>query len=349
MISTRRVILYGALLCLAASMSTTGAAESESAGSQAVQTAPGIVREYRAGTGGTRAASQPIVRLTLDRSSVTTADRVALTLAAAAPAGWIVKWPDIGEQLGDFRIAEWSRRDGVLVDSTPGESRLYVLEPFLPRKHRIPALDFRFKPPGAGRGTAALSIATEPVEVEVGSELGSDVNAALEPAKPPVPIDIHSDLTDRLVGAALAALVGIYPLAFLVAWRRSRQRAAEAPSPAQVANAGLAEIRRELADSDGSSEDRRRIAAHISATARHQLTSILGADARVRTAAELRVHPRIGSLEDEYRDQVLTMLGDLDQSRFAPDPPTLGELDRYRVVVERLVRRSTGGPMGSTS
>lgn len=348
MISTRRVILYGAVICLAASPSTTGAAESGGTGSRSVQSLTGIVREYRAGTGGTRASSQPIVRFTLDRSSIMTADRVAVTLAAAAPAGWIVKWPDIGEQLGDFRIAEWSRRDGVLVDSTPGESRLYVLEPFLPRKHRIPALDFRFTPPGSGRGTAAVSIATEPVEVEVGSELGSDVDAALEPAKPPVPIDPNDDYAGRLVGTALAALVGIYPLAFLIAWRRSH-RAVEAPSPAQVATAGLAEIRRELADSDGASEDRRRIAAHISATARYQLANMLGPDARVRTAAELRVHPRIDSLEDEHRDQVLTMLGDLDQGRFAPDPPTLGELDRYRVVVEHLVRQSTGGPMGSTS
>ena len=132
-----------------------------------------------------------------------------------------IKAPAFGQAVGDFLIRDYSERPA---EASAGNTRRfhYQLEPAHAGKHliRSVAIEFVDKRAGAeGRGEPAL-VETEPLELEVTSELGDKAPslADLEPMLPPQPVP-QAFAGAWLIGAA--SLVSLTLVAAL--WLRRRK------------------------------------------------------------------------------------------------------------------------------
>ena len=183
-------------------------------------------------------------------------DLVSMEIEVQSAQGVEIKPPGFGQAVGDFLIRDYSGGQG----STSNESRAklpgatdsiqtrrfrYQLEPTQAGKHLIRAIAVEFidKREGSENFNSPTMIESEPIEINVTSELGDAVPslASLEPMFPPQPLD------DRfswwwwvLLALPVLALIGL-----VVRQRRRKSAAVDEPktlSPAEVARAALAQL-----------------------------------------------------------------------------------------------------------
>ncbi len=168
-------------------------------------------------------------------------DLVEMDVTVESQPGVEIKPPAFGQAVGDFLIRDYSERP-------PGKGAAnarrfhYQLEPAHAGKHLIHSLSIEFadkRPNSEGRGAPAL-VETEPLEVNVTSELGDDAPnlANLEPMLPPQPVPQVSEAGWLIAGVA-AVLVAIAAAAM---WRRRKRRPVEPrrQTPEEIAHAALA-------------------------------------------------------------------------------------------------------------
>lgn len=154
-----------------------------------------------------------------------------------------IKAPAFGQAVGDFLIRDYSERPA---EAGAGNERRfrYQLEPAHAGKHLIRSVAVEFtdrRPNSEGRGEPAL-IETEPLEVNVTSELGDAAPslANLEPMLPPQPVP-ESATTSWLIGVGLAAAAVIV----IVLLKRRRKRRPVEPrrkTPEEIAQSALAAL-----------------------------------------------------------------------------------------------------------
>ena len=152
-----------------------------------------------------------------------------------------IKPPAFGQAVGDFLIRDYSERPA---EAGAGNVRRfhYQLEPAHAGKHLIRSVSIEFvdkRPNSERRGEPAL-IETDPLEVNVTSELGDEAPslANLEPMLPPRPVPQTSAI-GWLVAAGVAVLLAILGV---VALRRRKRRPIEPrrQTPEEIAQAALA-------------------------------------------------------------------------------------------------------------
>ncbi len=171
-------------------------------------------------------------------------DLVEMDVTVESQAGVEIKPPAFGQAVGDFLIRDYSERPPAAGDANTRRFH-YQLEPAHAGKHLIRAVSIEFvdrRPNSEGRGEPAL-IETEPLEVNVTSELGDAAPslANLEPMLPPEPVPGASRAA-WVLGVAAACVLAI--VAGLVLLRRRKRRPIEAPrqSPEEIAHAALARL-----------------------------------------------------------------------------------------------------------
>ena len=152
-----------------------------------------------------------------------------------------IKPPAFGQAVGDFLIRDYSERPA---EAGAGNVRRfhYQLEPAHAGKHLIRSVSIEFvdkRPNSERRGEPAL-IETDPLEVNVTSELGDEAPslANLEPMLPPRPVP-QAFAIGWLVAAGLAVLLAILGVVVL---RRRKRRPIEPrrQTPEEIAQAALA-------------------------------------------------------------------------------------------------------------
>ena len=152
-----------------------------------------------------------------------------------------IKPPAFGQAVGDFLVRDYSERPP---EAGAGNVRRfhYQLEPAHAGKHLIRSVSIEFvdkRPNSERRGEPAL-IETDPLEVNVTSELGDGAPslANLEPMLPPRPVPRTSAI-GWLVASGLAVLLAILGV---VALRRRKRRPIEPrrQTPEEIAQAALA-------------------------------------------------------------------------------------------------------------
>jgi hypothetical protein len=152
-----------------------------------------------------------------------------------------IKPPAFGQAVGDFLIRDYSERPP---EAGAGNVRLfhYQLEPARAGKHLIRSVSIEFidkRPTSERRGEPAL-VETDPLEVNVTSELGNEAPslANLEPMLPPRPVSRPWAL-GWLVAAGVTAVLAILVVAV---WRRRKQRPVvpRRQTPEEIAQAALA-------------------------------------------------------------------------------------------------------------
>ena len=152
-----------------------------------------------------------------------------------------IKPPAFGQAVGDFLVRDYSERPA---EAGAGNVRRfhYQLEPAHAGKHLIRSVSIEFvdkRPNSERRGEPAL-IETDPLEVNVTSELGDEAPslANLEPMLPPRPVPQNFAI-GWLVASAVAVLLAILGV---VALRRRKRRPIEPrrQTPEEIAQAALA-------------------------------------------------------------------------------------------------------------
>jgi hypothetical protein len=152
-----------------------------------------------------------------------------------------IKPPAFGQAVGDFLIRDYSERPP---EGGAGNVRRfhYQLEPAHAGKHLIRSVSIEFvdKRPNSERRAEPALIETDPLEVDVTSELGDKAPslADLEPMLPPQPVP-QAFATGWLVASGLGVLLAI--LVVLGLRRRKRQPIEpRRQTPEEIAHAALA-------------------------------------------------------------------------------------------------------------
>jgi hypothetical protein len=168
-------------------------------------------------------------------------DLVDMDVTVESPPDIEIKPPPFGQAVGDFLIRDYSERP---VAAGAGNRRQfhYQLEPAHAGKHLIRSVSIEFvdrRPNSEGQGKATL-IETDPLEVNVTSELGSDAPslANLEPMVPPQPVPRAWSML-WLAFSGLAVLLGLL-VVVVVRRRKRRETAPRRQTAEEIAHAALA-------------------------------------------------------------------------------------------------------------
>jgi hypothetical protein len=259
--------------------------------------------------GAAAAGARPTVRLQVDRTSVTVADRVSIDLAAEAPPNWTAAWPEIDDALGDFTVAARSEPATSATGDRLTTRRLLTLEPFLPGKHTIPSLRFRFDPP-PGSSAHALEVATEASDIDVRPLLGEREAAEIGLFRGVVAPDQPRSSLPWLIGGAIS-FAGV---AGLVAWRVRRRRPALEThrTPLETAQSALRGLEAQPLDSASEMDT---FYVRLSGLLRVFAASRHGLPPADRTIEQLL--SELAFIEEPIRTQLAEMLARFDEVKFA--------------------------------
>ncbi|MHC1741800.1 MAG: hypothetical protein AB9873_02070 [Syntrophobacteraceae bacterium] len=191
-----------------------------------------IRKEYRKG---------PVcVRLSADKSSMSIAELLVLSLEAEVDEGFEAELPGFGEKLGEFGIKDYREDPRRLTPQNKILSRkTYTLEPFLSGDYTLESMLVRFRKKseggkmpegGSGQGPAwDDEIATEAFTIKVTSLLEKDQKElALNPIRGPVSLPSGPFAYFLALGLLAVALVG-GGVVFFLRSKRGGSRNHEAP------------------------------------------------------------------------------------------------------------------------
>ncbi len=170
-------------------------------------------------------------------------DLVEMDVRVEAEPGVEIKPPAFGQAVGDFLIRDYSERPPEAGAKNVRRFH-YQLEPAHAGKHLIRSVSIEFvdKRPNSERPGEPAVVETDPLEVNVTSELGDGAPslANLEPMLPPRPVPRTTALGWVLVAIAALLLTTLG----IVALRRRKKRPIEPPrqTPEQIAEAALAQL-----------------------------------------------------------------------------------------------------------
>jgi hypothetical protein len=175
-------------------------------------------------------------------------DLVEMEILVTAQPGVEIKPPPFGQAVGDFLVRDYTERTDPKSkpDANSANVRrfVYKLEPVNAGRHLIRSLAIEFvdnRPLSEQKGIATL-IESEPLEINVTSELGNELPnlADLEPMVAPRPLSQSSQWGWSILIVAILAIVG------LVLWlrRKKRQFVVEPrrQTPEEIAHAAFAAL-----------------------------------------------------------------------------------------------------------
>jgi hypothetical protein len=238
-----------------------------------------------------------------------------------------IKPPAFGQAVGDFLIRDYSERPP---EAGVGSVRRfhYQLEPTQAGKHLIRSVSIEFvdkRPNSERRGEPAL-IETDPLEVNVTSELkdGAPSLANLEPMLPPQPVP-----QSTTIGWLVAAGLGILLVLILVAALRRRKRRPIEPrrqTAEEIAQAALALLLAENLPGRGLVKE---FYLRLTGIVRQYVEDTTGIRAPEQTTEEfLRDMRSRAAFPPERSDRLAEFLEAADLIKYAGQQPEEGQIDQ---------------------
>ncbi|MDX1926278.1 MAG: hypothetical protein SFV81_07165 [Pirellulaceae bacterium] len=289
-------------------------------------------------------------------------DLVSMEIEVQFAEGVEVKPPEFGQAVGDFLIRDYSAGSsgshlpGATSPSAslpPGataasasstttkslQSRRfrYQLEPTQTGKHliRAIAIEFMDKRAGSENFNSPTIIESEPIEINVTSELGDAVPslAALEPMFPPRPLEENITWLWALLAFPIAALIGWF------LWRRRRQAGVivepVALSPAEIARAALAQLLAENLPARGLVQE---FYLRLTGIVRHYIEGTTGVRAPEQTTEEFLRAMRSRQLFGvEQSIRLQDFLEAADMVKYAGQEPTAEQIELSIVRAREFV------------
>lgn len=313
-------------------------------------------------TAGDAASPSGVVRLSVDRASMTVADRLRVTIRIESVPGAgrgefdpPLPQPPTG-RLGEWTVASLASRELPAQSGRSVVEHLLVLEPFLEGSKSVPPLRVRF----AG-DSGVLEVSTEPVSVEVTSVLSEQDRQAdelpLSPAPESVALTLPRASKQRLSWPVVAGAASACAVAIGVVVVAGRRRRIKAVDPVADARAKLSAIQGRLTAAaaepfgqavTGLSD----VASELASVARRYVDHALGVAAIGATvdelAGRLASEPRLSQQAGDVQ-ALLATLRSLEQEAFAPSQPRAAVLAEHLAVVDRFITATAatvtaGGP-----
>ncbi len=184
-----------------------------------------------------------IVRIGVDRTELTPADRLTVRIERVSPPGFAPaageQGPRTGDELGSFTIAD-VRRERPTLDEMGRRVDVveYILLPFLPGEEAIPPMEWTFAPIAdhemakLANALATLVVTTEPIEITVHSLLNGG-EAALAEQKGVVGV-ARGPLWPWIAGGATGLAILAASTALFVGYTVRRRRGQRPETPAHV-------------------------------------------------------------------------------------------------------------------
>ena len=239
-----------------------------------------------------------------------------------------IKPPAFGQAVGDFLVRDYTERPS---ETGAGNVRLfhYQLEPVHAGKHLIRSVSIEFvdkRPNSERRGEGAL-IETDPLEVNVTSELsgGAPSLANLEPMLPPRPVP-QRVATGWLVAAAAGA-VALAILGVVVVRRRKRRPIQpRRQTPEEIAQAALALLLAENLPARGLIKE---FYLRLTGIVRQYVEDTTGLRAPEQTTEEFLRDMRSRAVFPSDRSHRLAeFLESADLIKYAGQQPAEGQIDQ---------------------
>ncbi len=188
---------------------------------QVVEKDPGIEKLYEKGS--------IQVILSIDKSRMTTAERIRLSLTAFSDENTSIQWPSLEQFLGQFKIFDYSTAQPELDDKNRKKTvRTYVLEPFLAGEYIIPSMKITFgkEREGSKDKNELVLIETQEITIPVKSVL-PDTRMDRKPNDIKPPVDIPRSYVFWIWVIAMVVLLLIVTI-FLVIWFRKKKKGNDA-------------------------------------------------------------------------------------------------------------------------
>ena len=254
-------------------------------------------------------------------------DLVDMDITVESQPGVEVKPPAFGQAVGDFLVRDYTERPSSATEKNLRRFH-YQLEPAHAGKHLIRSVSIEFldkRPNSERRGEPAL-IETEPLEVNVTSELGAEAPslANLEPMLPPQSVP-QTTAIGWLVASALAVLLAI--VAFW-ALRRRKGRPIEPrrQTPEEIARSALERLLEENLPGRGLFKE---FYLRLTGIVRQYVEDTTGIRAPEQTTEEfLRDMRSRAAFTPERSVQLAEFLEAADLIKYAGQEPGEGQIDQ---------------------
>jgi LPXTG-motif cell wall-anchored protein len=272
-------------------------------------------------------------------------DLVEMDVRVEFHPGTEIKPPAFGQAVGDFLIRDYSERP-----PEHGANNVrrfhYQLEPAHAGKHliRSVAIEFVDKRPNAERSGEPALIETDPLEVNVTSDLGNAAPslANLEGMLPPRPVP-QSSAISWLIMAGLACLLAI--LLFVALRRRKRRPTVERrQTPEELAQKALALLLAENLPGRGLVKA---FYLRLTGIVRQYVEDTTGIRAPEQTTEEfLRDMRSRAAFPPERSDRLAEFLEAADLIKYAGQQPAEGQIDQAIARAHEFVNlKPTSAPL----
>jgi hypothetical protein len=289
-----------------------------------------------AGTGFEKVYERGPLSLTesIDKTELTTAETLHLTLTALIEEGYRVAFPSFEEKLGEFTILDIRGEAPALADDgRMRSSQTWELEPFLAGDYEIPALDIRFYEKEKEDGAKTLRTGAQ--RITVTSVIGADDKPALKSISPPV--ELPPARWPWLVAAGVAALAIIILALSLWIWKRRQPETPAAPAVPPHLRA-FERLDALLAEDLIGKGAIKLFHIRLSDILRRYLEERFGLHAPERTTEEFLIEAgRSTVLNAEQRDLLHDFLRYCDLVKFARHEPDREEIEELPPLCRRFI------------
>ena len=278
-----------------------------------------------------------VVRAEVDATSKYIGQEFELALKLRYLPDVKVGWPEIGEELGEFKVSEnISQPSEKLEDGTMLSKRLWLIYIDEPGTFTIPAIEFEYLLSG---DTTAI-ISTDPIDVEVLSNLtGGEQPGELREIKGPSSVPKRYGRLYRLIGVVVIVLGVIGVVLYLLARRQAIPKPRPSVPPEDEALERLLRIKSKNLVGEGRFKQ---YFIEVSGVVRHYIERMFGITAPEMTTEEFLIHTASENvLKSEWRELLEDFLTSSDMVKFARYRPTENECEQVFDTAVRFVRESS--------
>ena len=321
----RKIVPVLSLVLLCAVLACLPGCDADPTAETTTDSALGIEREHAKGP--------LVVRVQLDRSSISIAETVNLRLEADIQSGYDVKMPPLAEVLGKYEFGILDYRalpDQLLDDDHLLLVREYRLEPILSGEYTISPLTFTFTERSADDPAVeprSYELVTDAITLEVTSLLDEDRDdLTLADIKNVVPLARRYNFTWAWIVAAVLALA----LALLIWFLRRIPAAAMLKRIFKPAHELAYQKLRQLEQEDLVAAGRmKELYSRVSGILRHYIEDRFQIRAPEQTTEEFLAETRSTDHLSGTQAQMLhKFLSHCDQVKFARYAPSIEETDK---------------------
>ena len=296
-----------------------------------------VVLSVLAGASAASAADPVNAAATVDRSSITIGDRIALRVIVEAEAGYAVGDPIVARQIGSFEVVQTQATQKSTRGSMVRYTFRYVVTAWAVGDLVLPPIEVPWAGPNGVTGTAR----TAEVAVAVTSVIGAGEDTSdIKPIKPQLDLSEPAWARVARVAVGVAAAAMVTALAALIFWlllrRRGTLTAEERLTPVQRALRELSELAEQRLPEQGrTAEHYVRLSGILRRYAVERYGVLPG-----RTSREVREALERAGLERSQATAIYELLREGDEVRFRHATPYPAHAHNAVRAALEIVRRA---------